>query len=54
MDKISTPQLSLPVTLSENNRKRPSALTLAVIRQFARTYHVEQRLNRTINNVILN
>ena len=54
MDKTSTPQLLPSVTLSDNKKMRPSALTLAIIRQFARNYHVEQRLNQTINSIVLN
>ncbi|MBD5214596.1 MAG: hypothetical protein HDS75_07250 [Bacteroidales bacterium] len=54
MDKTSTPQISPSSAMTERGRKRPSAITLAIIRQFARNYHVEQQLNQAVNSVILN
>lgn len=54
MDKTSTPQLTLSAKTTRNGSKRPSELTIAFLRQFARAYHVEKQINAPINSLILN
>lgn len=53
MDKTSTPKITLS-SLSVRKKNRPSELTLAILRQFARTYHVEPGLSPSVNSLVLN
>lgn len=54
MDKTSTPQLSVQALRSSEQPSGPSRLTLAIIRQFARSYHVERPIQSALNAFILN
>ncbi len=50
----STMTIHAEATMSERQTPRPSKMTLDFIKQFARSYHFESRINTTLSGMIVN